>query len=103
MNTNNWYKVFAIREGQRQREVRGFRELAPIDDGKLVQDLKNLADELGIRGAERLVQAARSRGMPSRGIIKYANQALGQGHLQQVLKAPQVSGGAIAASENEVW
>ena len=95
---------FGRREAQREREKRGFRKLAQLDEEQLVQSLKNLADELGIRGVERLVQAARSRGMPNKGMAQYAKRARGQGHLQQVLKAPPVSGGAIAASaKNEVW
>ncbi len=75
-----------------------------MGEEQVVQVLKNLSYELGIRSAERLSQAARARGMPSRGMLRFAKRALGRGHLQQIRKAPQVSGGAIAASEkNDVW
>ena len=73
---------FARREAQKRREKRGFE--AEIDEMNIVQKLKKLADELGIRGADRLSQAARARGMPSRGMLRSAKQALGQGFAQQV-------------------
>ncbi len=78
--------------------MRGIEKMVDTDFDKMSDEekeqyVKNMTDELGIRGAERLTKAARARGMPTRGLLRFAKRALGRGHLQQVLRAPLVPPG----------
>ena len=92
---------FATREGQRQREVKVFREKPGFETMDNLARLRELSDRFHINGVPRLVQLAMSQGWGGKikNLYKLAAEALGKKPDEQVLRPPQEQRGGAVATE----